>query len=360
MILRNSTKGLIGCSKRPTIRLRCLDFSFERQASLMPQKLIIDADPGIGDALAIAVALLDPEIDVIALTAVGGSVSAVHAGRNLQSIVEALDPPKWPRIGVADSGQRFQAAEVDEVDSPAWLQLQQNLNGVEGLGDWTAGIADLHNPKDAAKLMIELSRQYPHEIMLLTLGPLSNIALACDRDSEFLNRLKGIVCLAGAVTSPGDVAPVSEFNVKHHPEAARMVLRFPTTKTLVPLDVSQRPMLTFEHFQRYQLKDETRCGHFLRRLLPYALRAHHQHLGVEGVWLPGLTALAAIAQPRLFQRSEMSVDVEVHGRLTRGMTVFDRRSHVAQRRNIDVLTEVESQGVLDYLGAIVARSMFNS
>ncbi len=321
----------------------------------MPQKLIIDADPGIGDALAIAAGLLDPDLDVIALTAVGGCVSPEQAWRNLQSVVEAIDPPKWPRIGVSDSGQRLQEAEVACADSPEWKERQRWLNGPDGLGDWKPIIADLHHPKDAAKLMTELARQHPQEIVLLTLGPLTNLAIACDRDAEFLGRLQGIVCLAGAVTAPGNITPAAEFNVSHHPEAARLVLRFPATKTLVPLDVSQRTMLTFEQFHRLNLTDETRCGHLLRQLIPFALRAHHQHLGVEGIWLPELTALASIARPKLFQRTTMAIDVETEGKLTRGMTVFDRRSKPSWRGNIDVLHEVDTQGVLDYLTSLVTR-----
>ena len=322
----------------------------------MPQKLIIDADPGIGDALAIAAALLDPDLDLIALTAVGGCVSPEQAWRNLQSVVEAIDPSKWPRIGVSDSGQRLQEAEVACADSPEWMQRQRCLNGPEGLGDWKPIIADLHHPKDAAKLMTELARQHPQEIVLLTLGPLTNLAVACDRDAEFLGRLQGVVSLAGAVTAPGNITPAAEFNVLHHAEAARLVLRYPATKTLVPLDVSQRAMLTFEQFDRLNLTDETRCGHLLRQLIPFSLRAHHQYLGVEGMWLPELTALASIARPKLFQRATMAIDVETDGKLTRGMTVFDRRAKPSWRGNIDVLHDVDTQGVLDYLTSIVVRA----
>ncbi len=323
----------------------------------MPQKIIIDADPGIGDALAIALALLDPELDVIALTAVGGNVSAGQAWRNLQSVVEALDPPKWPRIGVADSGQRLQEAEVDFLESPAWQQRQKCLNGPDGLGDWTPTVADLHHPRDSVKLLTELVRQYPHEIVLLTLGPLTNLALAIDRDSEFLSRVQAVVSLAGAVTAPGDITATAEFNVLHHPEAAQLVLRYPATKTLVPLDVSQKVMLTFEQFHRLNLTDDTRCGHLLRQLIPFALRAHHQHLGVEGMWLPDVTALASIAHPRLFQRNTMAIDIETHGKLTRGMTLFDRRTKPEWRNNIDVLHGVDSRGVLDYLISVVLHSV---
>ena len=318
---------------------------------------MIDADPGIGDALAIAAALLDPDIDLIALTAVAGTVTAVQASRNLQALVEALDPAKWPRIGLTDSGQILKELAAADPDLQGWQQRNRLLNGPEGLGDWKPRVADLHHPKDAVKVMTELAKQYPQEIVLLTLGPLTNLALACDRDADFLGRLRGVVCLAGTVTTAGDITPAAESNVHLDPEAARVVLKCPATKTLVPLDVSQRVMLTFEQFNRLKLNDESRCGHLLSQLISFDLRAHHQHRGVEGIWLPGLTALASITRPSLFQGATMAVDVETDGLLTRGMTVFDRRSSPSWRNNIDVLQEVDVQGVLDYLFQITLPSI---
>ena len=81
----------------------------------MPQKLIIDADPGIGDALAIAVALFDPEIDLVGLTATAGCVSGRTATRNVQAIVENLDSPKWPRLGGSTSDVPVESAPLDPV-----------------------------------------------------------------------------------------------------------------------------------------------------------------------------------------------------------------------------------------------------
>lgn len=313
----------------------------------MSQKLIIDADPGIGDALAIAIALADPDLDVIALTAVGGAVSAVQAGRNLQALVEALDPPKWPRFGQAEGAQRMVEAEATEP-SPEWQNLQRLLHGPQGLGEWEVAAADLHHPRDAAKLMTELVREYPDEITLLTLGPLSNVALAADRDASFLGGLRRLVCLAGAMSSEGNVTPVAEFNVFHHPEAARVVLRSPMMKWVVPNDVCNKAMLTFEQFDRLELSQASPCGSFLRQMLSFTLRAHRQHMGVEGIWLPEITALAAVSQPRLFKRTPYAVDVETEGSLTRGMTVFDRRQLRTAHNNVEVLLEVDTQGVLDY------------
>jgi inosine-uridine nucleoside N-ribohydrolase len=321
----------------------------------MPQKLIIDADPGIGDALAIAIALTDPELDVIALTAVGGAVPAVQAGRNLQALVEALDPPKWPRIGQAEASQRMVEAE-SIAPSPEWVNHQRLLHGPDGLGEFPVVVADLHHPRDAAKLMTELAREFPDEITILTLGPLSNVALAADRDSGFLGSLRSLVCLAGTVTSEGDVTAAAEFNVFHHPEAARVVLKSSTMKSIVPRDVSHKVMLTFDQLDRCELSESTRCGELLRHLLPFSLRAHRQHLGVEGIWLPEVTALAAISQPRLFKRLTFAMDVETEGRLTRGMTVFDRRQRPAWHKNVEALLDVDTQGVLDYFTQMLKRA----
>ncbi len=321
----------------------------------MPQKIIIDADPGIGDALAIAIALADPELDVIALTAVGGAVSAVQAGRNLQALVEAIDPPKWPRIGQAEASQRMVEAE-SVAPSPEWVSQQRLLHGPDGLGEFSVAVADLHHPRDAAKLMTELVREYPDEITLLTLGPLSNVALAADRDAGFLGSLRSLVCLAGTVASEGDVTAVAEFNVFHHPEAARVVLKNPTMKSIVPRDVSHKVMLTFDQFDRLGLSDATRCGELFRSLLPFSLRAHRQYLGVEGIWLAEVTALAAISQPRLFKQTTLSIDVETEGQLTRGMTIFDRRQRPAWHNNVDALLEVDVQGVLDYFTQMLRKT----
>jgi inosine-uridine nucleoside N-ribohydrolase len=168
--------------------------------------------------------------------------------------------------------------------------------------------------------------------------------------------LKGLVCLAGAVSVPGDVTPTAEFNVHADPDAARVVLRFPATKTLVPLDVSQRAVLTFEQFDRLGLSDDTASGRLLQKLMPFALRAHHQYLGIEGMRLADVTALAAVARPHQFHRTTMSVDVEVDGELTRGMTVFDRRANPTWRTNIDVLGDMDPQNILDYLASMLGRA----
>lgn len=307
----------------------------------MARKLIIDLDPGIGDAFAAVLALLDPQLDVLALTATAGCVTGRCATQNVQAIVDQIDPGKWPRIGTVPPHDP--ARDILPPQSPEFAAV----NGSTGLGDFQATVAELHHPHESSKLLVDLVRTYPHEVTLLTLGPLSNVAAACERAPDFLSLVDTLVCLGGAVTEGGDVTAAAEFNIAFHPEAARHVLCAPFAKMLIPLDVTNKVMLTFEHFNR--LTGKSRGAAFLRQLLPFAFRAYHQFFGLEGVPLREVTALAAISQPHLFRVQRMSVDIETRGELTRGMTVFDRRHSPQPKGNVNVAIEVESQGVLDYL-----------
>lgn len=314
----------------------------------MAHKIIIDSDPGIGDAIALAIALLDPELDVLGVTATAGCVSGEAATRNVQAIIEHLDPPKWPRIGSSEG--KVAGFGTDVGAEPITLA---DLNGKSGLGDWEFRVAALHHRHESAKLMIDIARSEPNEVTLLTLGPLTNLELACERAPDFLQMLKGIVVFGGAVSCGGDVTAAAEFNMHANPEAARLVLRSPATKTLVPLDITQNVVLTFEQYDRVKPAQDTSTKQLLEQLLPFAFRAHHQYLGLEGVSLRELVALASISQPRLFERQPMAVDVETGGQLTRGMTVFDRRGIPLWQTNIDVLTDVDAQGVLDYFARVL-------
>lgn len=312
----------------------------------MPRKLIIDADPGIGDAVAIALALCDPEIEVVAITATAGQVAGEMATLNLQTIVSLLDPPLWPRFGVAN-GPATAVPRDRLTPQPALLQ------GETGLGECSVPVSEFHQRHDSAKLMAELVRNAPNEITLLTLGPLTNVQLAIDHHPEFLEQLQNHVCLGGSVGAGGDTTAAAEFNIYANPEAAAVVLAHPTTTLLVPLDVSHRLMLSFDQYQRWGLSPESGLARLLDQMLPFALRASRQHLGLEGVRLPEVIALAMVIAPKLFEREAMSVEVELTGQITRGATVFDRRDIHKWQSNVEVCTDVDVQGVIDYMTRVI-------
>ena len=227
-----------------------------------------------------------------------------------------------------------------------------------GLGNQGFEVAELHHRREPAKLMVDLVREDPDSVTVLTLGPLTNVARACELAPNFCELAAGLVCLAGSVTVGGDASATSEFNVFSDPHSARMVLRSPAAKTLVPLDVSRRCSLDFAQLQTPRTDSELWTT--LQSMLQFSYRAHHQHLGEEGIGLKEVAALASVSRPDLFQRMAMAVDVETTGELTRGMTVFDQRGVEQWQTNIDVLTSVDQSGLMDHVDQLMKRVWLHS
>jgi purine nucleosidase len=300
----------------------------------MARKVILDVDPGIDDAMALGMAMFHPELEVVAVTAVAGNVPADQATRNVQAIIEQLDPPRWPRVGVASPPDH--GLPVDG----------RRVHGIDGLGGANFEVAELRTRHPAEKIIIDEVRAAPEAVTLVALGPLTNVARAFQRDPELPSLVGQIVMMGGAVKAPGNITPAAEFNIYCDPQSARAVFRAPSTKTLIPLDVTNRVMLTFDLFN--QLPDETtKVGAFLRTILPPAFRAYRQQFGLEGIHVHDSVALTSLIAPELFTLEEMAGDVETMGELTVGQTVFDRRRVPAWRHNMAVAVDMEASRVID-------------
>lgn len=292
------------------------------------RKIVIDCDPGIDDAIALCLALFDPRMDVVAATPTAGNVDGQQASRNLQAILERLDPPRWPRIGAARP-----------EDTPVTID-RRDLHGADGIGNLAAQISVLHNQHPADKVIADAIRQSPGLVTIVALGPLTNIARALSKDPDLSTMIHQIVISGGSVNGIGNTTPSAEFNMLADPEAARIVLRSKVTKTLVPIDITQQ--LTWGMDLLDELPDEeSRAGRFLRHVLPFAYRSYRQQLGMEGIWLQDAITVLTTVHPELFYTEEMAGDVEVSGTLTKGMTVFDRRARPEWRSNMDVVVRVD-------------------
>jgi len=300
---------------------------------LVPRKIILDVDPGIDDALALTIALFDPRVEVVAITAVGGSVAPERASRNVQTIIESLDPPRWPRVG---------APVVPDRPLPA---DNCHIFGADGLGNNDFAVSELHHLHPAAKVIADEVRAAPEDLTIVCLGPLTNVAGAFRRDPALPSLVGQIVMSAGA-TGGGNVTPAAEFNIFSDPQAARDVFRQPTTMTLVPLEITRQIVMTFSDLDGLP-QESTKAGKFLRRILPFAFRAHRQEFGLEGMYLHDTVGLVAALHPELFVTERMAADVETQGELTTGATVFDRRPRPQWRHNLYVATKVDAAAVMD-------------
>ncbi len=321
----------------------------------MAQKIIIDADPGIGDALAILVAMADPSLDVVGLTAVAGAVSGVQATRNLHYLIGLADPLRHPRVGQSD------VTDCSADQAPSGMPHQQLLNGRFGLGEIDPLVPDLHNRRESGKLIVELAREHPQDIRILTFGPLTNVAMALELDPELPMLLNGMICLGGSVKAGGDVTAAAEFNMWSDPQAAHIVMRSPVGKILVPLDVTRGPGLTFDDIDRLSgLIPSTPIGELVAGFMHFAVRANRQHLPCEDVSLPAVATLAVASRAAHFQTESVVLEVEAAGALTSGMTVVDRRPFAPRQSNAQVVTEIDNAAVIDYFCRGVRRIAVSS
>jgi len=303
----------------------------------MAHKVVLLTDPGIDGAFAITLALLDPDIEVLGLAASAGNVSADQATRNVQIVVEQLDPPRLPRFGAA---------------LPVQYDLDgSKLHGPGGLGGVKFPCAQLHHKLSSDKLISDLVRPYPKEVSVVVLGPLTVLARAFDRDPELPMLVQRVICIGGAWHEPGNASAVAEFHFYCDPLAARQVLRCGAPMMLVPLDVTRK--LVFSPSDLLQLPNpESRASRFLREIVPFGIGATSNLYGVEGFHLKDVVGVAAIALPGAVSTRPMSVDVETRGELTRGMSVVDARPS-APKPNVDLAIGVDVQAVRDYMARIL-------
>jgi inosine-uridine nucleoside N-ribohydrolase len=306
----------------------------------MPRKVILVADPGIDGAFAGALALGAGELEVVGLAASAGNVPAEQATRNVHVLVEQLDPPRWPRLGAA------LPVEYD-VDARA-------LHGPNGLGGVDFPCAQLHHPHPGDKLVSDLVRQYPKEVIVLLLGPATVFARALDRDPELAGMVERLVMVGGAWREAGDVTAAAEFHFYCDPASARQVLRCGAPITLLPLDVTRKAV--FSPTELLHLPNpESLATRFLSRIAPPAIAASAGLYGVEGCYLQDVFGLVALVQPQAFKTRPVPVDVETRGELTRGATVCDVRWGTTAKPNVELAVDVDVAAVRQFIQRTLSR-----
>ncbi len=299
----------------------------------MPRKVILDLDPGIDDAVALCVALADPNLEVIAVTATGGAVPPDQSSRNLQGILEQVDPPKRPRVGVADP---LQPLRTDARD----------LHGPHGLAGAQIEVAEKANRHLSPKVIAEEVRRFPLEVTLVGCGPMTNAAAVLTRERDAAEALRGVILQGGSIGAGGDATPAAEFNVYCDAGSAREVFNSGITPTLVPLDASSELHFGYDLLEMVRGRESRTCQ-LLAKLLPGFYRAYRERFGIEGIKLHALAAVVAAAHPEIIRTEQLHGDVETAGELTHGMTVFDRRDSPDGEPNVEVVTVIDAAAARD-------------
>lgn len=300
----------------------------------MARKIIIDCDPGIDDAAALAMALFDPRLEVLAVTACSGTVEAERSTQNVQAIIEMLDPPRHPRLGAA----------TDPEDAP--MEDGRFLHGEDGLGNINASPMGRQHVMASEKLIAEQIKAHAGQVSIVCLGPLTGIARAFRRDPSLVEGVDRLFMTGGSLNGIGEISMAAEFNMHFDPQSAAAVFRSATTKTLVPLDVSREVSFGLDLLEKLPAR-YTRVGKLLHQIMPHLFRTFRQTRASETIYLPAVVAMLAVTEPRLFQSREQYVEIEQKGELTRGMTLIDNRGYGQVRRNMEVCMSVDAESARD-------------
>jgi inosine-uridine nucleoside N-ribohydrolase len=316
----------------------------------MTRHLLIDTDPGIDDALAILLALASPEVRIEAVTVVAGNVPVDQATTNARRILSVGAPDPMPPV-----------VRGAEAPLKRALVTAGHVHGQDGLGNLDRfvepdGRARYPEPppvietRSAAEVILETTERLGPDLTVVALGPLTNLAAAVALDPRRLARAGRIVVMGGAVAVPGNVTPAAEFNFFVDPEAAAQVLEAGLAVELVPLDVTRRVVLA----QSVLTERLRRCAdhRIARFILDFTLHGFAFGSAREGsgIVLHDPLAMAVALDPSLVAFEAMNVEVECEGKLTRGLSLADRRaiaSHHKRAATCRVAVDVDAPRVLD-------------
>lgn len=295
------------------------------------RKLLLDCDPGLDDALALVLAHGDPNLELVAVTTVGGNVVLANTTRNALELREYLGFTDVPVAAGAAGPLVREAKNAAEV------------HGVGGLGDVILPRAVL--PLDGAhavEVIVNTLRDAPGEIHLVAVGPLTNIALALRQEPRIAQWAASFVIMGGSFTR-GNTTPAAEFNVYADPEAAAEVFAADWQTVMVGLDLTLQALVTDGIRQRM-----LELGPLGRDLVvPLATFWNDpQDPDWGGQAVHDVCAVAYVSRPDLFRTVPARVEVETEGRWTAGMTVTDFRSSIP---NASVAVELDVDGFWDYV-----------
>ncbi|MDO9546116.1 MAG: nucleoside hydrolase [Pelolinea sp.] len=308
----------------------------------MPRKVIIDVDTGLDDAVALLLAIRSSELDVRGITCVNGNVDLINVIANTLRVVDysGKDIPVYSGASTAMIAEESEdAAHVHGRDGLGGIPFTKSKRSIE--------------KEHAVDFIVNTFMEADEPMDWITLGPLTNAALAYLKEPRIAEKIRLLTMMAGGVDS-GNTTPAAEFNVFADPEAARIILSSNIHKLMVPLD----PLFAGGHLSRENVEKIINASH-----LPWCEMAGKifscnvqmvEKLGVKreigqgAVSPPDLLAVAVAINPAIANIKEFWVEVETKGEFSRGMTIFDRRKiwrakNIPQNKKADVALSVDQK-----------------
>lgn len=289
--------------------------------------VIVDSDPGLDDALAIGLAVARPELDLLAVTTVGGNADVAHCTENALRLLHAFGRSDIP-VAEGAAGPLFgPVVRATEV------------HGESGIGNTRLEPSPARAwPEHAVTLTARLLRDHAEPVALVPIGPLTNIALLLRLHPELAERIAHIVLMGGSI-GEGNTTVSAEFNIYADPEAADIVFRSGVPITMIGLDVTHQALLDRAAAERLRALGG-RSARIAAELTDYALDRNLEWSGATTTAIHDAVAVAHLAVPDLVDVAPYHVVVDTTRGPARGRTVCDglpyRLRREGRRPNADV------------------------
>jgi inosine-uridine nucleoside N-ribohydrolase len=290
-------------------------------------KLILDVDTGTDDAIALMLAALHPDLDLVAATTVNGNVPLDVVTENTLRVLDHIGRDIGVHAGLA--------APLARPDFPVPRGARARIHG-----EYLDIPPARSRPRDtrAVEFLIETYRAATEEIILVPTGPLTNVAAALKLEPRLAGLIPEIILMGGA-HDHGNVTPVAEFNVWADPEAARVVFGCGVRRlTIVTLDATHRALVSLadcDALDELGTPAATACATFVRRRITgYDQDQPMERTGAAPVH--DALCVAAIVDRSVITTRRVHADVETTGELTTGQTIFDVAARSGREPNADV------------------------
>ncbi|WP_225755246.1 nucleoside hydrolase [Actinotalea sp. Marseille-Q4924] len=297
-----------------------------------PTRIVIDTDPGIDDALAIMLALASPELEVLALTTVGGNTGLGNTTENALRLLHLLGRDDILVGAGADVPLVRRDSRPDEA-----------THGADGLGGVRLEPAPRGaDARGAVEMLVDVIEGSDRPVTLVALGPLTNVAALVAARPDVAARLERIVLMGGGARVLGNMTPAAEFNIWFDPEAAARVFAAGVPITMVGLDVTHQATTAPGDWDALRTDDAGPVARAVLGMVDHYTRFYLETVGTELTAQHDSLAVAVVVRPDLVTTRPAYVDVEYTGALTRGMTVVDLDDVAKHSPTADVALEVDA------------------
>ncbi len=265
----------------------------------MRTPVLIDTDMGVDDAVAIALALAHPGIELTGLVSVGGNVPLEQATRNIGRLLAGIKVERWPAI----------ARGLDQDDHR--LLNASHVFGADGLGEIDAAAPEPLPAENYLPLYQQIIAAHGDKLVIVAIGPLTNLAAVLREDPGLLRKAGRIIIMGGAIWCPGNVTLHAEFNFYRDPAAASGVLASGLPITLVTLDVTRQVGMDASHIAHLS-RSGTRAGELLARMMRFPME-HGKEAGSGKFLIHDALALGILIWPELFMQCRMGLQITLEG-----------------------------------------------